>query len=196
MFFLPLLLATISQAPASPRSSSLPDADSGRNAQVISATLARDIGGVALGASIGSVRKMMTLTSIGGEQFQGRMASVDFDLEFTPLGRLFRISSKQNLGQFEIDKDFNQTLNRRLATKYGVPRGASIDTRYWKLIQDVEDADGKQHPFVVNWFNVDASRGYDGVELTMTMIDFRYLMADRTRLNHKPRNRAEGNISF
>jgi hypothetical protein len=196
MFLLPLLMASISQITASPRSLTLPTANAGQNSQIISATQARDINGIALGAPIGVVRKMMALTSIGGEQFQGRMGAVDYDLEFTPLGRLFRISSKQILGQFEIDKDFNQTLNRRLATKYGIPRGASIDTRYWRLIQDVEDADGKQHPFVVNWFNVDASRGYDEVELTMTMIDFRYLMADRARLNHQPRNRAEGNISF
>lgn len=196
MFLLALLIATISQAPASHRFSSLPSVESERHAKITSATLARDINGIELGALIGGVRKMMTLTSIGGEQFQGRIGTIEFDLEFTPLGRLFRISSKQYLGKFQIDKDFNQTLNRRLARKYGVPRGASIDTRHWKLIQDVEDADGKQHPFVVNWFNVDASRGYDGVELIMTMIDFRYLMADKARINHQPRDDAKGRISF
>jgi hypothetical protein len=160
-----------------------------------SATQARDIGGISLGMTIAEVRQRMQLSVLQDEQFVGTIGAVHYDLEFTPLGRVFRITTSQNLGRFAIDQQFNRTLNARLAAKYGIPIDG-IEGRYWSIQETVTDENGRQRPFTSNWFSVTVLGGTDGVELNMTMLDFRYLWADRAKLNAQPKEKGENAISF
>lgn len=91
--------------------------------------------------------------------------------------------------------EFNRNLNAKPAAKYGVPDGG-IAGRSWNLIENVTDSDGRQRPFTCNWFSVVVLDGFDGVDLTMTMIDFRYIWADNAKVNTQPRDIAVAAFSF
>lgn len=70
-----------------------------------SATIASDVNGFALGMTVQQAGKIAPLNSIGGDQFEARKDGVQFNFGVSPLGRIYRISSEQNLGTFVVDAD-------------------------------------------------------------------------------------------
>lgn len=161
-----------------------------------SATKARDIGGFSLGMHIRDVGKSSPLESLGNDEFQTVRAGINYDFAVTPKGRIYRITSNQSLGRFEIDRPFLATLSAKLAAKYGQPTGSSLTTFGWSLIEPVKRIDGKPLPFETNWAAAMVSNGMDGVTVEMKMLDFRILWQDQNDLNRTPRNRAAGAIAF
>lgn len=145
-----------------------------------SATKARDIDGIGLGMRIEDVAKRMALTPLGDNQYAATIGKVQYRLEATPLGRIFRISSAEPLGNVVVDDAFNRKLNARLEAKYGVPANG-IDSRYWDLIETVPGPDGKYRRFVSNCLAVKLVQDDDGITLTMSAIDSRYLLSDKAK---------------
>lgn len=161
-----------------------------------SATRARDVDGIELGMSIAQVRGRMTLEHVAFETFRGTVDGIDFDLGFTPAGRVFRIESTQHLGRFQPDQAFAKTLSAKLVAKYGPPAFMHLPdgTAQWSLIEPVADASGEKHPFTVMRANAMLSDDERGVTLVVTMLDFRVLWADQASQNRAPSEKAAQNI--
>ena len=163
-----------------------------------SATLARDIGGIELGMSIDEVRGRMTLEHVAFETFSGRHDGIQFDLGFTPGGRVFRIESRQHLGRFQPDAAFTKSLSAKLVSKYGPPAFMHLPDgpASWSLVEPVSDASGETRPFNVMWANAMLSNDERGVSLLLTMLDFRILWEDQARQNSGPAREAAQRIQF
>jgi len=162
-----------------------------------SATKARDINGFELGMHLREARKLAPVQLVGGSQFEATKDGISYNFEVTPAGRLYRISSTQLLGRFQVDAPFLQTLRAKLTVKYGPPQPGRTDPFSWSLIQPIRQMNGSLLPFTTNWFSVQTSgNGTDGVELSMTMIDFRLLWADQQAANRLPRSKAENSVRF
>lgn len=160
-----------------------------------SATKARDIDGIVLGTPISEIRNKMRITYIGNGQYDGKAGDLSYNFQITPLGRVYRISTTQKLGRFNVDFEFNRRLNAKLAAKYGIPAGG-IERRHWELVETISGAEGQQGLFRSNWFSVVVLSGLDGVDLSMTMLDFRYLWADNAKVNRQSRDEAVAAFSF
>jgi hypothetical protein len=147
-----------------------------------SATKARDIDGIVLGMRVEDVAKRMALTPLGANRYSATIGKVHYLLETTPLGRIYRISSTEPLGKIVIDDAFNRKLNARLEAKYGVPANG-IDGRYWDLIETVPGPDGRYRRFVSNSFAVKLVQDEQGMSLTMSVLDARYLLSDKAKVS-------------
>ena len=159
-----------------------------------SATIARDIGGFELGMRIAEVRKVVPVEALGNDNFQATRDGITYDFGVTPLGRIYRVASSQNLGRFEVDAPFLSSVSARLTAKYGPPTGRSTETWSWELIEPVTRTSGQTLPFKTMWASAYLSKGGDGVTLEIKLLDFRILWADEAKLNRDPRNRASNAV--
>jgi hypothetical protein len=159
-----------------------------------SATLARDIGGYALGTPVADVRKRMTLSHVAGETFAGTDGDIVYEFGFTPAGRIFRIATVQKLGRFVPDAEFQRTLTDKLTAKYGPSiHGQPMS---WELVEPVTRTSGQTLPTRTMWMDGFVSDEDGEVTLKLTMVDFRILWADEAALNEAPRQRGEDRVRF
>lgn len=159
-----------------------------------SATLARDINGIALGTHIHEVGRVVRLEALGGGDYDGWQDGFEYDFGVTPLGNVYRIGMTQNLGRFLVDATFVQSLQDRLFAKYGSSNGRN--PWGWQVVEMVADKDGNEFPQEANWMSVLIMSGYDEVELSMTMLDFRILWRDIGLINNAPRGNAINSLQF
>ena len=155
-----------------------------------SATIARDIGGFELGMRIADVRRVVAVEALGNDNYQATRDGITYDFGVTPLGRVYRMASSQNLGRFEVDRTFLERITGQLTAKYGPTSDGSAGTWGWELIEPVTRAGGQTLPFKTMWASAFLSTGSDGVSLEMKLLDFRILWADEAKLNRGPRDRA------
>lgn len=164
-----------------------------------SATLATDINGFQLGMSLAEINAITPLTPIGGGQFDATHEGITYNFEATPLGRIFRVQSSQELGNFRVDRNFLAGLQTRLTSKYGRPIGPiseGTDVFFWELIEPVRNANGHRQNFKTMWMTAYVSRNGPAASLEMTIIDFRILWTDEAAVNRSPSEEAEGRIRF
>lgn len=161
-----------------------------------SATLARDIGGFALGMPIAEAKTLASLTPIGNGEYEARKDGITYNLAVTGLGRIYRVTSSQNLGRFTLDAVFLADLRAKLLGRYGRPTSSSAEVFSWDLIENVVRADGSRMPFRTNWASAQVSGGGGEVSLEMTMLDFRVEWADEAKLDAAPRRRASEQLRF
>jgi len=162
-----------------------------------SATLATDVNGFELGMPISEVGTKLKLERLGYGQYDGKDGMFAYNFEVTPLGRVYRITSQQTLGNFIVDQTFRLALRKKLSEKYGPPHDAiGSDMWTWRLVEKVENTEGEIQP--IETMRMTAS--VTGVELEhtveITLIDFRILAIDRARVNSKPRTNAEQEVKF
>lgn len=85
--------------------------------------LAHDLSGFTLDMTTAEVAAVAgkPLTAVGAGHYQVTVLGIDYDFGFTPLGHLYRIDSRQQLGLFTPDPAFAPTLTERLIKKFGQP---------------------------------------------------------------------------
>jgi len=182
-----LLAATVIAAPCAAQQDTSP---------ARSATKARDIGGFTLGMAIQDAAKITPLENIGGGDYQSTKDGVKFDFGVTPLGRIYRIDSEQNLGRFALDNVFLRSVAAKLTDKYGSPETSDGETFHWSLVEPVTRTGGQTLPFETNWAAAYVGDGLDGVTLNIKLIDFRIMWQDQKKQNRGPRDDAIGKIAL
>lgn len=155
-----------------------------------SATIARDISGFELGMRIADVRKVVPIEALGNDNFQAVRDGITYDFGVTPLGRIYRVASSQNLGRFDVDASFLSSVSARLTAKYGTTTDRSTETWSWELIEPVTRTSGQTLPFKTMWASAYLSKSSDGVSLEIKLLDFRVLWADEAQINRGPRDKA------
>lgn len=162
-----------------------------------SATLATDVNGFRLGMTMSEIGKLAKLERIGDFQYDAEGKGVNYNFQVTPLGRVFRVTSSQDLGAFQVDQKFLATLKSQLLAKYGKPTGTTGETFEWQLIQPVINKLGQTLPFCTMWMSAYVGGGYSSnPTLEITILDFRILWADETKLNDPARQSAEQRLRF
>lgn len=161
-----------------------------------SATLATDVNGFAIGMTLAEARSISPLTHIGGDQFETVADGISYNLGVTPLGRVYRVQSSQNLGSFGVDRNFISTLATRLIEKYGRPVRQSGSLFEWELIQPVNNEFGQRLPFRTMWMTAMVGGDGEARTLEITLIDFRVLWTDQATANRPGRERAEDRVRF
>lgn len=161
-----------------------------------SATVARDIGGFALGMHISEVNKIVPVENLGNGNFQTVRDGIAYDFGVTRLGRIYRVSSSQNLGKFDADAKFLSGLDARLTAKYGPTKGGETGSWNWDLIEPVRYPTGQVLPFKTMWASAYVSKGSGGISLEIKLLDFRIMWADEARLNRGPTDKAVDAVKF
>ncbi len=161
-----------------------------------SATRVTDVNGFRLGMTVAEANSLAPMVSNGGQYFVTNKDGIEYDFSVTPKGRIYRITTTQNLGKFEIDQQFLTTLRRRLTAKYGVPSHVSGEVFFWNLTEPVADEYGTVLPFTTMSVSAMVAGDDDGQTLEIFMIDYRIRWADEAAVNHQPRASAEGRIQF
>lgn len=163
--------------------------------------LARDINGFALDMTIPQVQALarQQLRSLGRGQFKVTTGGIEYDFGFSVLGHLYRIDSKQILGQFLPDAAFAQNLTRKLTAKFGPPLYNQLPDgpASWEYLEQYRDINGT----ILSRVTVSLSAlllddPSEGVSLNMKLMDFRIMRRDISRANASPRSRAEDQTSF
>ncbi|MGA2654036.1 MAG: hypothetical protein ABSF28_26240 [Terracidiphilus sp.] len=92
--------------------------------------LAHDLSGFTLDMTVDQVTAVAAkpLTQIAAGHYQVTVLGTDYDFGFTPLGHLYRIDSRQQLGLFTPDPAFAPTLSERLIKKFGQPLSNQLIT--------------------------------------------------------------------
>lgn len=163
----------------------------------LSATKARDINGFALGMAIQEATARSTVTFRQGELIQATLNGIEYDFGVCPSGRIYRIQSRQKLGNFIPDEVFTAELKSKLFAKYGATNDESANNLSWDLIESVRYSDGNTGLFKTNWLSILVSGGHGGpLSLDMTMLDFRICWEDKVRMNEQPRDQASEAIVF
>jgi hypothetical protein len=170
------------------------------NAQIAaaqnSATLATDINGFGIGMTLAEARSISPLTHIGGDQFETTADGISYNFGVTPLGRIYRVQSSQNLGAFGVDRNFISTLATRLFEKYGRPVRQNGSLFEWELIQPVTNEFGQRLPFRTMWMTAMVGEDGESRTLEITLIDFRVLWTDQATAIRPVREQAEDRIRF
>ena len=161
-----------------------------------SATKARDIGGFELGMHIRDVNKISPVENLGNDDYKAVKDGISYDFGVTALGRVYRISSEQPLGRFQIDRKFIVSLTAKLVAKFGPLNPRSAENYDWEIIENVRRTSGQVSAFKTNWASAYVSGGGDGVTLYVKMLDFRYLWQDEANLNRAPRDNGIEGISL
>lgn len=164
--------------------------------QLLSATLARDVNGFRLGMTVAEARELAPMTYIGGDQYEAEAVGFSYNFGVTPRGRIYRVQSTQQLGEFAIDRHFIADLASRLRSKYGEPTSQSGDVFHWALNELITHDSGQQLPFTTMSMSAYVG-GFGRMQtLEISLIDFRILWADQAAVNEKPREAATDRIQF
>jgi hypothetical protein len=110
--------------------------------------LAHDINEFALDMTVEQVTALakMPLVALGGDQYGASVAGIDYDFRFSPLGHLYRVDSRQELGNVTVDADSVRELGDRLAQKFGAPQLNQMPAgpATWRFQEDTTDANGQK----------------------------------------------------
>lgn len=161
-----------------------------------SATIARDVNGFRLGMTVAEARRMTALTYIGGDQFEAESKGFSYNFGVTPRGRIYRVQSTQQLGDFTVDRHFIAALEGRLRSKYGQPTSLSGDVFHWALRETVTHDSGQQLPFTTMWMSAYVGGFGARPTLEITIIDFRILWTDQAAVNLGPQEAAANRMKF
>lgn len=162
-----------------------------------SATIARDINGFELGMPINDALKRVTVTFRQDEMVQSVMNGIAYDFGVCRSGKIYRIESHQELGNFLPDKVFTDRLQSDLFAKYGAASGGSPDNLSWDLVEPVRFSDGDVRQFKTNWFSALLSGYPNGpVSLDLRMLDFRVCWEDNVKMNAPARDAANDRVVF
>lgn len=162
-----------------------------------SATTARDINGFELGMQITDALTRVKVTFQQGELVQSVMNGIAYDFGVCRSGKVYRIESRQELGNFLPDIIFTDRLQSDLFAKYGAASGGSPGNLSWDLVEPVTFSDGAVRQFKTNWFTALLSGYPNGpVTLDLRMLDFRVCWEDAVRMNAPARNAANKVIVF
>jgi hypothetical protein len=162
-----------------------------------SATIARDINGFKLGMPISDALKRVTVTFRQDEMVQSVMDGIAYDFGVCRSGRIYRIESHQELGNFLPDQVFTDRLQSDLFAKYGAASGGSPDNLSWELVEPVRFSDGAVRQFKTNWFSALLSSFPNGpVSLDLRMLDFRVCWEDNIKANAPVRDAANDKVVF
>jgi hypothetical protein len=144
----------------------------------------------------GTTAKLSPMENIGNDGFRTTRDGIDYDVEVTSLGRIYRVQSSQNLGQFGVDDTFLHQLAAKLTAKYGPPAETTGNTFGWSLIEAIKRTNGAVLPFTTNWASAYVSSGSEGVTIEMKLIDFRIQWQDDAAVNRAPRDKAASAIAL
>ena len=162
-----------------------------------SATIARDINGFVLGMPVKDAIQRVKITDEWGDFVKAELDGIEYEFAFCPSGEIYRIESRQVLGNFIPDKAFTDELNAKLLTKYGPSASGTPDSLSWDLVEPVRYSDGNVSLFKTNWFYVMLSGGFgDPISLDMKMLDFRICWKDKVQRNQRPRDEASDKVVF
>jgi len=147
---------------------------------------------------IRDVSKIVPVENLGNANYSAVKDGISYDFGVTPLGRVYRISSEQPLGRFEIDRKFLTILTSKLVAKFG-PVGSGVRESFeWEIFENVTQTNGQVLPFKTNWASayVSGDKTGEGVVLYVKLLDFRYLWQDEAKLNRLPRDSAVDAVKF
>lgn len=163
-----------------------------------SATIARDIGGITLGMRIAEINRMAPVSDNGFNVYSLELNGIKYEVEVSPLGRVFQIDAKQRLGRFAPDRQFASTLTAKLIAKYGQPSSNQLPgaPAVWSLTEPVDYPNVGTFPRTTNYFSASLSSDENEVILDMSMQDFRILWQDQASLNCAPAREGESRIRF
>jgi hypothetical protein len=163
-----------------------------------SATVARDINGISLGMRLAEVNQIAPVWHLAFNTYTLELDGIDYEVEVSPLGRVFQIDSSQRLGSFAPDRQFAATLTQRLAAKYGEPGLNQLPgaPAVWSLVEQVDNPNVGTFARNTMHFSVMLSEDEQGVVLEMMMQDFRILWQDQASLNCAPTREGERRIQF
>lgn len=159
-----------------------------------SATLARDVNGFHLGMTVAEARAKTPLEYIGGDQFEAVGEGITYNFGVSPLGRIYRVSSTQELGSFAVDRAFVAALERRLTDKYGKPDRRTGSSFYW--VMKAASPDGTKVIDSSMRMYAEVSGWPSERTLEITLIDFRIRNSDEAEVNRGPRSEAEARLKF
>lgn len=173
----------------------------GNSCHMVSCLKAQDINGVRLDMTVQQVAAIAPagLEAIGGGQYNTNIAGVAYNLEFTPLGHLFRIDSSQPLGYFEPDQAFGLALVAKLSAKYGIPQSVQLPAGpiQWGFTEPALTDGGIEHLVLTESFSALLMPEYQKpVSLHLKLMDFRILRRDRAAMNVDPEKAAEARVHF
>ena len=164
-----------------------------------SATLARDINGIALGMQLAEVNQIAPVSHVAFNTYSLELNDIKYEVEVSPLGRVFQINSEQHLGKFVPDRPFAASLTAKLIAKYGEPGRNELPgaPAVWSLTESVDFPDIGTFPRTTNYFSAMLSSMNNGeVELDLMMQDFRILWQDQAKLNCGPARNGESRTHF
>lgn len=163
-----------------------------------SATIARDVNGFELGMSYAEISKISKLEYLGGDAYQTFHDGIKYVFGLTKLGRIFRIESSQNLGPFNPDEEFYNSVALRLMTKYGkTTRGLTASAPLgWGIVEKVSDTVSGIRNFATNHASASVTPTTEGVVLNIFMLDHRIVWQDQYKLNCEPTRKGEAKVKF
>jgi hypothetical protein len=162
---------------------------------------AHDINGFALGMSLKEVQEHAghALQSLGRGDFSATVEGIDYDFGFSILGHLYRIDSKQPLGQFIPDAAFGRSLTEKLVAKYGQPHQNQLPDgpAFWEFLEPYQIGPGMTANRTTLSLSAMLMSGYNqAVTLNMKLMDFRIMRHDLAIANSGPRSKAEHATKF
>jgi hypothetical protein len=161
---------------------------------------ANDINGFRLDMTLKEVQDHAghPLQSLGGGDFSVTLNGIDYDFGFSILGHVYRIESKQSLGQFIPDAEFGRALTNQLTAKYGPPHTNQLPgaPATWDFFEPYQVGPG-----------ITADRGtlslsamvipeWKTVVFDLKLMDFRIMRRDLAIANSGPRSNAERATRF
>jgi hypothetical protein len=145
---------------------------------------------------IRDVENRSTLKRIAWDDYQTTKDGIEYDLGLTRLGHVYRMTSTQRLGNFDVDDTFLRSLTAKLTAKYGPPVERTGTIYRWSLIEPVKRTGGARLPFETNRAYASVDSGPDGVTLEISMIDYRIMWRDEAEANRTPRSEASRKLAF
>lgn len=163
-----------------------------------SATIARDINGISLGMRLAEVNKIAPVSHVAFATYSLEKDGIKYEVEVSPLGRVFQIDSIQRLGRFAPDRQFAANLTQKLTAKYGKPglNGLPGAPAAWSLVEPVDDPNIGTFPRNTHYFSAMLSSEGGEIVLDMVMQDFRILWQDQAKLNCQPTRNAETRLKI
>ncbi|WP_337188673.1 hypothetical protein [Phenylobacterium sp.] len=164
----------------------------------VSVLRAHDANGLEIGMPFRDVARRLRLEDLGGGQYSARERGIAYNLEFTPLGRLFRINTEQMIGRFQPDYTFGRQLTAKLTAKYGPPHYNSLPDGIasWSGYTHLRFASGQVLPREIERLSARLTTLSGEVTLHIQLLDFGVLLRDQALLNQGPRNRGADVATF
>jgi hypothetical protein len=108
--------------------------------------LAHDLNGFALDMTVAQIEALANkpLVPLDGGRYQADVDGIDYIFGFSALKHLYRIDSKQQLGNFVPNAAFADVLTGRLEKKFGPPQVNQLPAgpAFWRYTEDYADSNG------------------------------------------------------
>jgi hypothetical protein len=128
------------------------------------------------------------LNPIGFNGYKAVVDGVQYDFEFTSMGRLYEIESSRPLGRFSTNDEFYRSISAKLTAKYGPTRNFF---EQWSpqpgevLLRETQRASA-----------LIGGNLYGPRSLDIQLVDFRILRRDLAASNAGPQAKAEAAAKF